>query len=131
MSKFIKRIRKKIKFPNYILCIIEPPAELNEMIDSFPNIFCFCFRDKSVRAKNVIYINDLKHLLGINSIDVVFVKDQHREKLKDLKVLLENKRPLVFLGKNDVVSRDDVHFFQQFRFDYIEPMEGYSIWRHR
>jgi hypothetical protein len=131
MSKFIKRIRKKIKFPNYVLCVNEPPADLNAMIESFPNIFCFLFEDRSVRAKNMIYINDLKHLLSINAIDVVFVKDHNKEKLVDLKVLLENKRPLVFLEKKDSVSRDDVNFFKQFRFDYIEPMDGYSIWRHR
>jgi hypothetical protein len=131
MSKFIKRIRKKIKFPNYILCLFESPSGLEDMIESFPNIFCFCFKDKSVRAKNLIYIDDLKHLLSISVIEIIFIKDQDKERLNDFRVLLENRRPLIFLEKYSDVTRDDVAFFQKFRFSYIETSENYSIWRHR
>lgn len=106
MTKFQKRLTKIL--PKMQDCVVFGTAfgNLNEIIPLFNTIFILDKGNERIRAKNVIYISQIKEIMIFTRVNAMFLDLECVEDLQYLPLLTTICKPYILIEGNDVIGRD-------------------------
>lgn len=129
MSKFIKRIQKIVKHPRLAIYLGQEHSDLPELSMLFPTVFRYRHSQVTLTGKNLIYVNDIKFLTSLNEIDMIFVDDLEKPIILEIQSLLVKSRPLILSRCPDEVSIEQSNFFKKVRYQAVDHVNNYQIWK--
>lgn len=129
MSKFVKRIRKIKKFPQYAISIGDEYENFPDILGLFQTVFVVGFKHKNYTGKNLIYIENLGNISLPNGVDMIFSRENNKTNLLQLQHIIRQNRPLIFLHTQIEISKEHSDFFSRIQYHATEILNDYQIWK--
>jgi len=106
MNKFKKRLHKLSKNTNSALVIGTAFGQLEQLLDLYSTIFVVNEDATDLKAKNLIYRQNIERLDNITNVGAVFVDIKHISKLESLQTFWKKNNSLIFIEGGDPLPRD-------------------------
>lgn len=129
MSKFTKRISKSINIEGNALIIGDGFGFLSDILSLFPSVFVVLNESERVKAKNVIYRENVDNLHLLPTINVVFVDLKFKNRLNDFENIMTTVRPIFLIEGNDVVDREWTKKFYQLGYRAVDQQGYFHQWK--
>ena len=131
MSKFAKRLKKLGK--KHLDCAIHVGSDfsnLENLIETFNTVFVVSIIPPPIKDRKIIHIQDLDYAASLFGIDMIFVNQGFdHDRLRFFPALLRKTHAVVLLNENYDISVDFREFLFKERYEMIEILMGYQIWK--
>jgi hypothetical protein len=131
MSKFIKRIQKTIKKTlDNVVVVGTDEKNVESMINGFNTVFFVNCLHQLPKHKNVIPIQDLSFLNGLENIDIIFLNTNYNSEIfQYISNITRKNSSIIFLHNDLVLSTEYIDFFKRIRYEQITILDDYQIWK--
>lgn len=106
MNKIQKRLSKLSKHSTNAMVIGDAFGFLSSLLEIYRTIFIAFNNDDSIRAKNLIYRENIVNLNNITEIGALFFDKNHLDKLESLEYFWSKNNSVIFIEGNEVIERD-------------------------
>lgn len=129
MSKFTKRISKSVNIEGNALIIGDGFGFLSDILSLFPSVFVVLNESERVKAKNVIYRENIDNLHLLPTINVVFVDLKFKNRLNDFENIMTTVKPIFLIEGNDVIDREWTIKFYQLGYRAVDQQGYFHQWK--
>jgi hypothetical protein len=129
MSKFAKRMKKINKNFRNVLVIGSAFGNLQDLIDTAQTVFVVYPKDDTVRAKNLIYREELDSANILTDIDFVFIDEEYVHVLPNLQQLWRCAIATIMIEGSVGNSVDYYKFMKSLRYQVIDIRKDYHVWQ--
>ena len=128
MTKFQKRLMKVL--PKMQDCVVFGTAfgYLEEIVPIFQTIFILDKGGDRVRAKNTVYISEIKETSVFNRVNSMFLDLNCLDDLQHLPLLLTICKPYILIEGNDVIGRDKSTVLYKNAYRAISQNKNFHTW---
>lgn len=128
MTKFQKRLTKIL--PKMQDCVVFGAAfgNLNEIIPLFNTIFILDKGNERTRAKNVVYLSQIKEVTIFARVNAMFLDLDCVVDLQYLPLLTTTCKPYILIEGNDVIGRDKSTLLYKHAYRAISQNTDFHIW---
>lgn len=128
MSKFKKRITKIAVNLNNALVYGTAFGKLQEILDLFDTVFVVDKTPDKIRAKNIVYIPDLKDFRETISISMIFIDKNKIDDLSELIPIFSQGKAVVLIQGNEVIGRDKSTLLYKYHFNATSQQKNFHVW---
>lgn len=129
MGKFSKRIKKISQHVRYGLVIGSGFGNLEDLLENTATVFIVYAKDPEVRAKNLIYRENLESIYSLYEIDFVLIDADQVNLVRELAPLWKRNRCLLIIEGDPSSSSEQVKFLRKERFQVVDYTKKYHIWK--
>ncbi len=106
MNKIKKRLSKLSKNAGNALVIGTAFGQLEQLLDLYSTIFVVNEDGTELKAKNLIYRQNIERLDNITNVGAVFFDIKHISKLESLQTFWKKNNSLIFIEGGDPLPRN-------------------------
>jgi hypothetical protein len=106
MNKIQKRLAKLSKHSTNAMVIGNAFGFLSSILSIYRTIFIAFNYDDTIRAKNLIYRENIDNLNNITDIGALFFDRNNLNKLESLRYFWTKNNSVIFIEGNEVIDRD-------------------------
>lgn len=106
MNKIHKRIRKLSRNSTNALVVGEAFGNLSVIIEIFDTVFVVSENMPALRAKNLVYRENISNLNNITDVGAIFYDLNQIGKLEQLQHFWSRNNSNIFIEGNDVIGRE-------------------------
>lgn len=128
MSKFTKRIKKTIKIEGNALIVGDAFGYLEDVLELFPSVFVVDNIKERIKARNIIYRDDLNDLNLLPEIGVVFLDLKYKTQLSSFENLIIKYRPIFVIEGNDFIAIEHTKKFFHHGYKGTNQSGLFHIW---
>jgi len=129
MGKFSKRIKKISQHVRYGLVIGSGFGNLEDLLESTDTIFIVYPKEPLIKAKNLIYRENLETIHTLYDIDFVLIDADQTNLVRELIPLWKRNRCLLIIEGDPSNSSEQVKFLRKERFQVVDYTKKYHIWK--
>jgi hypothetical protein len=102
---------------------------LSDILSLFPSVFVILNETQRIKAKNIIYREDLENLHLLPGINFVFLDLKYKHRLNEFESLMVNSKPIFLVEGNEVIDRDWTKKFYQLGYRAIDQQGYFHQWK--
>lgn len=129
MSKLVKRIKKTLPEIRNAIVIGTGFGQLEQLLRIFNSVFVFMNADQRLKAKNVIYRENLEGIHLLPEITVVFIDVYYKESLDKFENVMVTLKPIFFIEGDEVIGREYTKKFYQTGYRAVEQQGLFHVWK--
>ena len=129
MSKFQKRISKSLNVEGNCLVVGNGFGFLSDILDLFQSVFVVWNENDRIKAKNIIYRDDIKDLHLLPDTTVVFLDLRYKNNIDDFEPLMTQKKPVFVVEGEEVIGREFTKKFYQLGYRAVDQQGYFHIWK--
>lgn len=129
MGKFSKRIKKISQHVRYGLVIGSGFGNLEDLLESTDTIFIVYPKLPEIKAKNLIYRENLESIHNLYDIDFVLLDADQVNLVRELSPLWKRNRCLLIIEGDPANSSEQVKFLRKERYQVVDYTKKYHIWK--
>lgn len=129
MSKIVKRISKSVKIEGNSLVIGDAFGFLGEIINLFPSVFVVMNQTERIKAKNIVYRDNVDDLHKLPEINLVFLDLNYKNQLDKFENLMILQKPTFLIEGEEVIGREFTKKFYQLGYRAVDQQGYFHIWK--